>query len=75
MNTENPVVRWWRSGRALTLLALILPAWASDYYVSPAGFDSTGNGSSGAPYREIRKALTLTGRSETHDLAKIAIGQ
>lgn len=55
----------------MVALATMLAATATlgaDYYVSPAGKD-TQNGSSGAPFREIRKALTVIAPGDTVHVA------
>jgi hypothetical protein len=40
-------------------IGVAAPCSASTYHVSPAGDDTTGTGSGAAPWREIRKALTV----------------
>ena len=52
-------VRATYDGTAYEMTTLILNGVSSgtDYYVSPTGDDSTGNGSSGAPWKTISKAV------------------
>jgi hypothetical protein len=43
---------------ACLLICAGMPAWATVYYVSTAGDDTTGDGSIGTPWRSVNKALT-----------------
>lgn len=39
------------------VFALASPSWATNYYVATTGNDTTGDGSSGAPWRTIQKSV------------------
>ncbi len=49
--------------RFILLIALICssPAFAATYYISPTGNDTTGDGSSGTPWKSLTKAYTTGG--------------
>ena len=45
--------------KILILLLLCSPAYSATYYISPSGNDTSGNGSTGSPYRTLTKCYTV----------------
>ncbi len=68
MNTQG--WDWLNQLRGRTLAICLVAAWATassaaTYYVAKTGDDTTGNGTSGAPWATITKALTAAGATDT----------